>query len=372
MIMNPIFTFCMLLLPVFCVSFFTTMLNEGAPTNLPVGVVDMDNSATSRKLTRMLNGFQSTHVVAHYNNMNEAREAVQRGEIYAFLLFPKGMSQDMIANRQPTLSFYYNGVVMLAGSNTMKDLKTVCTLAGAGVGSAKLSALGKTSKEIQAFLQPIAIDLHQVGNPWLNYNVYLTTTMAAGLIMLFIFLITPYSIGTELKFGRARDWMRRADNNPMVAILGKFLPQTMIFLCVFLGFEFYVYHVLQFPHPGGYLPVIVLGLGAVLSAQCFGIFIFGLMPSLRMSMSICSLWAMLSFSLCGATFPVDAMDPMLQSVSWLFPLRHYYMIYQVNILHGFPMYYVWQHWLALAGFVVLPLFVLKSIKKAMLVYKYIP
>ncbi len=115
---------------------------------------------------------------------------------------------------------------------------------------AKLSALGKTNDEIMTFLQPIAVDLHMIGNPYANYNYYLSTVMVPGLIMLFIFLITPYSIGTELKFNRARDWIRMSGNNPYLAIAGKMLPQTLIFLSIFLLFEFYIYYVLGFPHPG--------------------------------------------------------------------------------------------------------------------------
>lgn len=362
----------MVLLPALVVFFFTSMLGAGQPVELPVGVVDQDNTATSRKIVRTLDSFQTSHVVSHFANMNEAREAMQRGEIYAFLLIPKGTTDGLMAQRQPKASFYYNGVVMLAGSTTFKDMKTALTLASASVGMTKLSAVGKTEREIKTFLQPITIDLHMIGNPWADYNVYLSTTMIPGLLMLFIFLVTPYSIGTELKFGRAHEWMFMADNNPFIAVIGKMLPQTLIYLIVFLGFEFYIYHCLGFPHPGGTLPIVMLGLLAVLSAQAFGVFIFGLMPSLRMSMSVCSLWAMVSFSLCGATYPVFAMDPMIQSIAWLFPLRSYYMIYQINILNGYPLSYAAVYWLVMFAFVLLPLFVMWKIKKAMLEYKYIP
>lgn len=372
MFSNPIFLFCMVLLPIFVVVFFTTLMDSGQPTELPVGIVDQDNTSTTRKLTRMLDSFQTSRVVGHYANMNEAREAVQRGEIYAFLLFPKGTTEGMMNGTQPKVSFYYNGTVMLAGSTTFRDLKTVATLGSAGVGSAKLSAIGKTNREIKAFLQPVAIDLHMIGNPWANYNVYLSTTMVPGLLMLFIFLITPYSIGTELKFGRAHDWFYLAGNNPVIALLGKMIPQTLVYLCIFLGFEFYIYHVLGFPHPGGVIPIIGLGTLAVLSAQCFGIFAFGIMPSLRMSMSVCSLWAMVSFSLSGATYPVFAMHPFIQGASWLFPLRHYYMIYKINIFNAYPIDYAWIYWLAMSMFLFLPFLVLRNIRRAMLEFKYIP
>ena len=237
---------------------------------------------------------------------------------------------------------------------------------------AKLSALGKTNDEIMTFLQPIAVDLHMIGNPYANYNYYLSTVMVPGLIMLFIFLLTPYSIGTELKFNRAKDWMRMSDNNPYLAIAGKMLPQTLIFLSIFLLFEFYIYYVLGFPHPGGVLPILLLGMMSVLACQCFGIFAFGLMPSLRMSMSICSLWGVVSFSICGATYPLFAMDSPIEAIGQLFPMRHYYMIYQMNIFNGFPMSDAVLHWGALVLFCALPILTVWNIKKAMLVYKYLP
>lgn len=369
---NPIYLFCMLLLPVFVMVFFTTLMQEGQPQQLPIGIVDQDNTSTTRKLVKNLDAFQSTAIVGHYPSPNDARMAMQRGEIYAFLYIPKGTTAGMMTSTQPRVSFYYNAVVMVAGSTTMKDLKTICTLGSATVGKTKLEMLGKTEDEIMTFLQPIKVDLHMLNNPWANYNVYLSASLVPGLLMLFIFLITPYSIGTELKFGHSKEWMEMAGNNPLIAIAGKMLPQTLVHMLVFYGFEFYIYHILQFPHPGGVIPILLLGWLAVLSAQAFGIFCFGLMPSLRMSMSVCSLWAMLSFSLAGATFPVSAMDPFIQGVAWLFPLRHYYQCYQVCIFNGFGLHYVWIHWVCLMCFLILPALVLRNIRRAMLEYEYIP
>lgn len=369
---HPIYGFCTLVFPLLVVLFFTTLMNGGQPVDMPVGVVDQDNTHVSRAMIRKLDGFQTTQIVGHYANMNDAREAIQRNEIYAFLLIPKGTTDKLLDGDQPKISFYYSNVTLVAGSLLYRDLKTVASLGSAAVGSAKLSALGKTSKEIRTFLQPITIDLHQIGNPWSNYNVYLSTAMVPGVLMIFVFLLTPYSIGTELKFHRSKQWMRMADNNIHIAIAGKILPQTVLFTLVMWCFEFYIFYGLHFPHPGGVVPILLLGFLSVFACQCFGIFIFGLMPSLRMSMSVCSLWSVVSFSACGATFPVFAMDSMIQSMAQLFPLRHYYMIYQMCIFNGYPLSYAWFDFLFLIIFAFLPMFTIKNIKKAMLVYVYIP
>lgn len=369
---HPIFGFCTIVFPLLVVLFFTSLMNGGQPVKMPVGVVDQDNTHVSRAMIRKLDGFQTTHVIGHYANMNDAREAIQKNEIYAFLLIPKGTTDKLLDGEQPKISFYYSNVTLVAGSLLFRDLKTTALLGSAAVGSAKLSALGKTSKEIRTFLQPVIIDLHQIGNPWSNYNIYLSTAMVPGVLMIFVFLLTPYSIGTELKFHRSKQWMKMAGNNIHIAIAGKVLPQTVIFTLVMWCSEFYIFYGLHFPHPGGAVPILLIGFLSVFACQCFGIFIFGLMPSLRMSMSVCSLWSVVSFSACGATYPVFAMDSMIQSIAQLFPLRHFYMIYQICIFNGYPLSYAWFDFLFLTIFALLPMFTIKNIKKAMLVYVYIP
>ena len=369
---NHIYRFCMVLFPILVIFFFTSMLDEGLPTSLPVGVVDLDNTSMSRSLTRKLDGFQMSKVVAHYPSMAEARRAIQRNEIYGFLYIPKGTADKLVASRQPKISYYYSYTTLTAGSMLMKDLKTISTLGSAALGQATMRAKGLTDKQIQTLLQPITVDLHMIANPWSNYNAYLSTMMVPGLIMLFIFLISAYSIGMELKFATSKKWLEMADNNITVALLGKFLPQTIIWLAIVFGYEWYVFYHLGFPHLGSPWMLILLGLMQVLSAQGFGIFAFGLMPSLRMSMSICSLWAVLSISMAGSAFPVMGMDSALQSLSWLFPLRHYWMMYQTCVLNGFPLIESWFHFAALAAFMLLPWLVVKKIKNAMLTYVYIP
>jgi ABC-2 type transport system permease protein len=369
---NHIYRFCMVAFPLLVMFFFTSLMDDGLPTSMPVGIVDLDNTSTSRSLSQRLDGFQMSRIVAHYPSVSEARQAIQRNEIYGFLYIPKGTTEKLLASRQPKISYYYSYTTLAAGALLMKDLKTISTLGSAAVGQATMRAKGFTDDQIQTFLQPIAVDLHQIANPWTSYNSYLTTMIVPGMIMLFIFLISAYSLGTELKFSSSKRWLAMTDNRIVPAILGKFLPQALIWLALVYGYEYYVFYVLDFPHLGSPWMLVLLGLIQVLASQGFGIFAFGLMPSLRMSMSICSLWAVLSISMAGSAFPVMGMDGPLQSLSWLFPLRHYYMIYQIAVFNGYPLIEAWFHFAALAAFMLLPWLVVGKIKNAMLTYVYIP
>ena len=372
MLHNPMYGCCMVVFPILAMIFFTSLMDEGLPEDMPVGVVDLDNTTTSRSLIRRLDGFQSSKVVAHYTSVAEARRAIQENQIYAFLYIPKGTTDDLLASRQPKISYYYNLASIMSGSLLMKDLKTISTLGSAAVGQATMRAKGYTQEQIMAFLQPIRIDLHQVGNPYTNYNSYLSTVFVPGIMMLFIFMISAYSLGMELKFNTGKEWLAMADNRIVVAIIGKFLTQALIWLALIFFYELYVFGILGFPHNGSVATLVLLAVLEVFAAQGFGIFAFGLMPSLRMSLSVCSLWAVLSMSMAGSAFPVMGMDGALQSLSWLFPLRHYYMVYQICVFNGFPLLEAWFHFVAMIGFTLLPWFVVSKIKNAMLTYVYIP
>ena len=85
---NPIYVFCMVVFPLAVIFFFTSLLEDGQPMEMPVAVVDLDNTSTSRGLIRRLDAFQTSRVVAHYPSVTEARNAIQNNEIYGFLYIP--------------------------------------------------------------------------------------------------------------------------------------------------------------------------------------------------------------------------------------------------------------------------------------------
>ena len=369
---NPIYVWCMAVFPVLTVLFFTTMLQSGQPTDMPVGVVDQDGTALSRDMARRLDGLQASEVVAKFSDVHGAMSAMRRNEIYAFLLIPKGTEAGLSSSAQPKVSFYYSYTSLTAGALLYREMKTTALLTLAGAAKAKLAAKGLTGERAEAFVQPVVLDLHLAGNPWADYNVYVSTIVVPGVLMIFIMLMAAYSIGTELKFGRSKDWVAVAGGNPYVALVGKLLPQAFAYGAVVCGYALYVFGALGFPNNGGAAPMALLSLLSVSAPMGVGVFMFGIMPSLRMSMSVCSLWAVLGFTASGATFPIEAMAPEIGAMAQLFPLRHYYMLYQQCVLGGFPLHGAWWHIAALSAFSLLPLLVAGRIKRVMLKYVYIP
>ena len=369
---QPIYLFCMVIAPIFCFLFFSTLMEKGLPSNLPAGVVDLDNTATTRNIIRNLDAFQEIKIVAHYESVSQARKAIQRGEIYSFYYIPRGTTEKALANRQPKVSFYVNYSYLIAGSLLYKDQRTMSELASGAIGRATLYAKGATESQAMAFLQPIVIETHALNNPWLNYSVYLCNTLFPGLLMLLIFLTTVYALGTELKENTAGQLMKESGNSIVTALTGKLFPHTIVFFIIAVFYNVYLYGFLHYPCNSGIFPMLLAGLLLVLASQAFGVFLFGLFGSLRLALSAASLWGVISFSISGFTFPVMAMHPTLQALANLFPLRHYFLIYVDLALNGYPLIYAWHSVVALLIFMLLPFFILKKLRTAMLHYVYIP
>lgn len=368
---NPMYLLCMIVFPIFVLIFFTSMMDQGQPQEMPVGVVDLDNTSTTRTLIRKLDDFQTSNVVRHFSSVTEARTAIQHNEIYAFLYIPKGTTAGMIASRQPKISFYYSSTSLSAGSLLFRDLKTVSTLGSAGLGQATMRAKGMTPEQIATFLQPIKLDVHMINNPWTNYNQYLSTMLVPATFMLFIMLLTAYSLGSELKMQSGKELMERSGDNIYIALLGKLLPQTVIYISMMLIYQIYMYEVLGFVHEGGIGWILADAVFAVLAAQGFATFIFSIMPSMRLAMSVCSLWGVLSYSLVGTAYPAFAMDAPIQMLTFLFPMRHYWLIYALNVFNGYPLSTTWINFGMLIVFAILPLPFLWKARKAFLTFVYL-
>lgn len=369
---QPIYWFCMVIAPLFCYFFFTSLMHEGLPESLPLGVVDEDHTVTSRNLVRNLDAFQMTDVVKTYSNVTEARKAVQQGHIYGFYLIPQGTTSEAQSQRLPTVSFYTDYSYLVAGSLLYRDMRTMSELASGAASRTVLYAKGATERQAMAYLQPVVIDMHAVGNPWLNYNVYLSNVIIPGMLGLFIFMITVYGLGTELKFNTADELMQRSGGSVIVAVTGKLIPQLLVFLLSGTLYVLYLYAYLHFPCHCGLARMWCIMALFVMACQGMGVFMFTMFPTLRLGLSFASLWGVISFSISGMSFPVMAMHPILQGIANLFPLRHYFLLYVNSALDGYPLANAWPFVLALLAFALLPWPCMFRLKKVLTTYRYEP
>lgn len=350
----------------FAYVFFLTLMQDGQPQRLPIAIVDQDGTFLSRRLCHEINATQGVEVTQVYNSHSEARKAMQRQEIYAFLEIPAGTYRDVLSFKSPHICLYANNAYLLSGTLSYKSLMTICNLASGAVQREVLRKKGYDEDKIMALIMPIEIDAHLIGNPMANYQSYLLTTILPGILGLVCLLLTVYVIGIELREGTARAWLRAAGGNMFVAIMGKLSPYALYFLLIQMLGNIVLFGFLHFPLEGSFLVLALGSLLFVLAMMSFGIFAFGLLLDLRNAVCISAFYGILGFSLSGFTYPVSGMSPALQAISVIFPLRQNYLIYTNEAIFGLPFSHVVPHLLVLMLFIGLPLAVNHRIKQRIL------
>ncbi len=346
-----------------CCLFYLTFFRAGLPENLPIGVLDLDNSSLSRNFCRQLDATQLGQVIK-YEDFTTARDAMQTGEITSLCVIPQGMNEDVNANRRPVFTYYVNSLYLIGGALSYKDILTMVTLTGGAVQREVLRAKGYSEGAIMGMIQPIVVDEHRIGNAATNYGVYLNNIILPGLLALSIVFVLIYALGSELRYGTSKELMEAADGSFVAALAGKLLPYTLIYLFLGLGLDLLLFGVCGYPLNGSILNMMLAMVVFILANEAVAVTLVGLLPTLRFALSVAALFTILGFSFSGFTFPVEAMPVALQGVSVLFPLRFYYLFYVQEAIFGSGLAGGWQYLVYMLVFLVGPLLVGGRLKGA--------
>lgn len=358
-----------IILPLFCVFFMSTIFGSGQMENIPIGIVDMDQTVTSRQISRTL-GTVSTVSLKYESDPQEARNALLKKEIYAYVVIPHNFESDLNGGRNATIPYYIHFALLSVGIEVEAALETVfAEIALAPVAIAGASS-GTSGEKIESFVLPINFEPHPLFNPSLDYSIYLVNPFFYVLFQIIILLVTMYILGSEIKFKTSDDWLKTADMNIFVAVTGKLLPYTIIFIIMGIFANFVMFDILHIPLEASFLRVNVNTALFIIASQAFGVFIFSLFPALSIIISVASMIGSLGATLSGVTFPVFAMHPIVDYSSYLLPIRHFVEINQ-NILYGnYGFQYAWENVCILLVFMLLAILILPHLKKATLSHKY--
>ncbi len=369
---RPVYWFGFFLLPLFLFLMLANMMEEGLPQKTPAAMVDKDGSSLSRQMTLNIGGMQMVDLRYESNSFTEARHLMQEGKIYGFFLIPENYQADLMAGRNPVITFYTNMTYYVPGSLLFKTFKSSATYSKAAIVSGALESLGATEDQVKPLLQPVDIQCRGLGNPGLNYGIYLGNSFIPCVLQLMIMLITCFSLGQEIKYGMSRQLLRRADGSIVKAVFGKLLPQTAIWTVVAIFMESWLFKYNAYPMNGSWLWITLSEVMFVVATQGFALFIFCLLPNLRLSLSICALTGILSFSIAAFSFPYESMYPAIGILSWILPVRYNFLIYIDQALNGIDIYYSRVWFVAYIVFMLLPLPLLPRLRRCMARPVYVP
>ena len=254
--------------------------------------------------------------------------------------------------------------VLLSDGNSLE------TLEQAGIGRADALVTVTDSDEINMItcslvdaVYPSVLKIARVR----NYAYYLNNMILTAILAMSIVLVIIYSMGAELKYGTSTELLETAGDSVRVAVAGKLVPYTVLFTVLGVLLEVLLFGWCHYPLKGSLGWMILAVTALVLAYEAVAVFIVSLVPTLRLSISIGSLYSVLGITFAGFPLPLTSLPPALQGLSSIFPLRFYYQIYLREVIYGtgFPGW--WMYLVFLLLFLFLPLLPSRRLYKA---YKY--
>ena len=362
-VLMPLLFVLMIVLPVVSFAFFALLFNQGAIRNIPIAVLDQDNTTLSRKAVQMIDDTPTAMVAYGIQGMDEGERLMREGRIMAIVQIPAFFEKNILSNSQTRLENYVSGTNITVNGLLSKDIQTAVTTFTAGIQLQVLMKQGLTQRQAMAQLMPVRFDKHVLFNPHINYGYYLSPSFMPMMLMIFVVMVTVFAIGTELKHATAREWLGTGNGSVAAALAGKVLPITAVMFLISLVMLVINFKIVGTPLNGSLAVILAGTLLFILSYQSISVLIVSLLANLRLSLSIGGGYSVLAFTFSGLTFPIMAMWEPMQWVSKIFPFTFYTDIFVDQMLRGTPWVYSLPDLCYMSLFIVLPLLCLPRLKR---------
>lgn len=366
----PIYPTLMVILPVISLLFFASIFSKGVPRDIPIAVIDDDNTSLSRTMVGMFDDTPSATVAYKIQDIAEGERLMKQGRISAIVQIPENFEKDILSNTRTHVTAYLSGLNLTANGMLNKDLQQAATTFSTGITIQVLMRQGLSEEQAYAQAMPLYFNKHILFNPYTNYGYYLLPSFMPMMIMIFTLMLTIFAIGSELKNGTAGEWMESTRGKAWPALIGKLIPVTTAMFLMVLFMNTIMYKWIGVPLNGNITVMTLAGFMFVLAYQSIGVLIISLLSNLRLSLSIGGGYSVLAFTFSGLTFPLMAMDPILQVLSYIFPFTVYTEVFIDQALRGAPLLNSFVHMGILSLYILLPLLCMPRLKRVATDEKY--
>lgn len=304
-------------LPVLMLALMAWLFAASVMREIPIAVVDLDHSAESRLLTRMLDASPGVSVASQPTTLAEAQSQLRRLEVFAMVLVPRDATRQALRGTQGTVFAYYNATYLTTGQSAARDIADVI---GAWNTRLLTERIGQQVGPAKLRAPPIAVQSDILYNPARSYEMFLLPLVFPAILSLGLALAVTASLGREVRDGRLREWL---GTTPWAAITGKIAPYVALFsLYGALGLLYLA--LLRGDGVAGSLMLLMLGQPLFyLACAAVALLFVGLTRDMGTSFSAIGLSLGTALAFSGATFPV--VDAPLFTRIWnlLLPLTAY-------------------------------------------------
>jgi ABC-2 type transport system permease protein len=354
-----VLVFYTLIAPVATFVLIIWLFSQNVVRDLPVAVVDMDQTAFSSKITRLIDASRVCNINSRLNSIDEAKKMMDEGKIDAIVVLPSKLEQKILNSESPAIQVFINNTYIGKGGALKSGLYTTLSTISAGVKIQIAVKKGQTPEQAIDLARPVKPNIHLLFNPFGNYAYFIVLGLLPLMSVVFIFLGSVYALGIEFKEGTAGDLLTDAGNNIFVALSGKMLPYTFLFFMNMLIMDLFLIKTLGTPLRGSLTLILVSEILLIISYQLLAILFLKLTANLRLSLSLGSAYTMMALTFSGLTFPLMAMPLIARLFSYIFPYTYWLHIFMSQTLRGEPAAETIYSFLAfipfiLAGFLAFP------------------
>ena len=349
----------MIFLPAFLLIMFGFALSFDVK-HIPLAVVDQDGSRTSRDLIEKFRTTEYFDIRSVLDRTGEVDGLMARDKIRAALIIPERFSEDLLAERSPSVQFLIDGANAMSG-----------TTAAGYAASILLSYSQRVTLEAMARrrpggpMLPLKTEVRVWYNPELRSAKFLVPGLMAFILMVTLTTSTAFSIVREKERG-TMEQIYVSPLRPTALIIGKMIPYILISLAsahIVLALGWVLFGVAV---KGSYFLLLLTIVLFLISGLGQGILISSITRTQQVAFLICVLTTILpTFILSGFVFPVRNMPRVIQAITYLIPAKYFLVALRAIILKGVGFAAFWDQILFLAGFaVVILLLSVASIRRS--------
>jgi drug efflux transport system permease protein len=313
--------------------------------NIPMAVVDQCQCVESRKLLdayRVADYFKLEYTAS---SEEQLRGLIETGKVKVGLIIPPDYNT-RLAEGHGQVAFILDGSDATAGSSALSAATLIGQSKATGLMIERLSASGIDTGRLQP---PLEVRTRV----WYNPDLVSSYFMIPGVIGMILFAITSILTATSVVRERERGTIEQlivTPIRPWELITGKIIPYVL--LAFIDTFEVLLLGNWVFGVPiRGDLGLITFCSGLLLlSGLGIGLFASTVANTQQEAMLITWMTLLPSIFLSGFFFPLQAMPPVLQWISYIIPLRYYLVIIRALLIKGVGMPAIWQETVALALF----------------------
>jgi ABC-2 type transport system permease protein len=304
-------------------------------TDLQTVVCDFDRSTQSRVVVDAFVSTEYFERIATIDNLDAADAWLTSGRADVVLVIPSDFAGDRPGSRPSRVQLLVDGADSTKGSRAMSYAAGV--IEGLNAGGA--SADGGVELRSRVWY-----------NPELESRNFMVPGILALLLMVITMLLTSLAIVKEKELGTLEQ-LNVTPIRPGELILGKLAPFVAIGI-IDIGLVILVVRLLFGIVPAGSAVLLVaLSIVFLLTTLGLGLLVSTVSNNQQQAMMTAVFFVMIPmFFLSGFAFPIENMPVVVQAVTYLLPLRYYFVIIRGIFLRGVGMAVLWDEALALLVF----------------------